>query len=413
MGFILASPTTKKVIVLLLVAITVLNIIAAAFLYLDIQTMQAPETVVTMDLVELTADEAVLSTSLWIKNPNSFSFSFRNLTVRTITDKGDVISTLFLDNGDIPGHTNTTFHHTSPVHFNTTLPTQLTSTMTGTIGVTFLGIIQKTLPVKFTMITSLNTITNQFTLPSIHLDGNFSDITQEGVNFTGIIDITNPYTFPIVVDDLIMTMNTDTGLSIGSLQIEGATIAAKTNQQLTSSGRILLKVLDAKKLIMNLSGGLTVYVAGLKQTLNLSFESSIIVPRIENLLTGPPMDSSLTGVYQFTLHGFVETIAFEVINPHKIAFLAKDIVVNIYRIDRNNSRLIGNGTLEEGIIAPQATTVLHGQVRIPYSQLVIPFKERVLPNRLQVIMRANVTIPGLNQTLWVGMVAYQDIRKPR
>ena len=409
MGFLL-SRMTKKIVAIILVVITFVNIVAGAFLFLDIQTLQAPETILKMELVELNADEAVLHTSLWINNPNSFAVSFQNLTVTTTTDTRDVINNLVIEGGEVAAQNNRTFNALAPIRFNGTLPTQLTSKITGTIGMTILGVIKKTLPLKFTMVTSLNTIVNQFTFPSIHLDGNFSDITQEGINFTGIVQITNPYTFPIAVDNLSLNMITDKGIPVGSLVMAGTMIPAITMQQLTGSGRLLLKVLDSKTLHMSINGELIVYVAGLKQSLNLSLESTIIVPRIERLLTGHPMDSTLSSVYKFTLKGFLETISFEIVNPNKIAFLATDLTVSIYRIDRNNTRLIGNGTLEKGIIAPQATTILHGDVLIPYSRMIILFKERILPDRFQVIMRANITIPGLNQTIWVGMVAYQDIR---
>jgi hypothetical protein len=273
----------------------------------------------------------------------------------------------------------------------------------------FLGLIKKTLPLKFTMVTSLNNIITQFTLPEIHLSVNFSEITQEGVNFTGNIEITNPYSIDIAIENISVTVETETGSQLGTVTIQGKKIPAKTSQQLTGSGRLLLKALDAKTLRMTLNGDIIVLVAGIRKSMNLSVDAGIVPPRLEQLLSDLPTDASLTGKYRYTLRGGLQDqIIFEIKNPNKLTFLATDITVKIYRIDRNKTRLISNGTLADGVITPQNTTILQGDMFIPLSQLWPRFGERLIPDRLQVILRANITIQGLNQTIWVGMIGYQD-----
>ena len=399
----------KKIIVIILVSATILNIVAGTFIFLDIQTMNLPETTLTLELVDLNADEAVLQTTLLVNNPNSFSIFLQNLTIITVADNGEVINHLFMDGGETYAHENRTFTSAATIRFNGTIPNQLTSRITGTVGVMFLGLIKKTLPLKFTMVTSLNNIITQFTLPEIHLSVNFSEITQEGVNFTGNIEITNPYSIDIAIEKISVTVETETGSQLGTVTIQGKKIPAKTSQQLTGSGRLLLKALDAKTLRMTLNGDIIVLVAGIRKSMNLSVDADIVPPRLEQLLSDLPTDASLTGKYRYTLRGGLQDqIIFEIKNPNKLTFLATDITVKIYRIDRNKTRLISNGTLADGVITLQNTTILQGDMFIPLSQLWPRFGERLIPDRLQVILRANITIQGLNQTIWVGMIGYQD-----
>jgi LEA14-like dessication related protein len=399
----------KKLLVIILVSATILNIVAGAFIFLDIQTMNVPETTLTLELINITADEAVLQITLSVNNQNSFSIFLQNLTMITVTDNGEVINHLFIEGGETKAHENRTYTATASIRFNGSIPNQLTSRITGAFGILFLGMIKKTFPLKLSMVTSLNNIIKQFTLPQIHLAADFSEITQDGVNLTGIIEITNPNSIDIAIENLSANVETETGIQVGTVTIQGKTIPAKTSQQLTGSGWLLLKALDAETLRMTLNGDIIVLVAGIRKSMNLSIDADIVPPRLEQLLSDLPTDASLTGKYRYTLRGGLhDQIIFEIKNPNKLTFLATDITVKIYRIDRNKTRLISNGTLVDGIITPQNTTILQGDMFIPLSQLWPRFGERLIPDRLQVILRANITIQGLNQTIWIGMIGYQD-----
>jgi LEA14-like dessication related protein len=399
----------KKLLVLILVTATILNTIAGAFIFLDFQIISVPETTLRLELLNLTANEAVLQTTLSIDNHNPFPISMKNLTVITATDTGEVINHLTMDGGETQAHKNRTFTAVATIQFNGTIPSQLTSKITGMFSVTFLGLIKKTFPLNFTMVASLHNIINQFTLPQVHLEGNFSEITQDGVNFTGVLEITNPYTIDLAIENISVDLETDTGTPVGTIAIQGKTIPAKTSQQLAGSGQVLLKALDAKMLYMTLHANLSVLVAGIRKTMNLSVEANIVPPRLEQLLSDLPTEASLTGQYRFTLRGGLhDQIIFEIKNPNKLTFIATDITVKIYRIDRNKTRLISNGTLADGVIPPQDTTKLQGDMVIPLVQLWPRLGERFIPDRLQVILRANITIQGFNQTIWIGVIGYQD-----
>jgi LEA14-like dessication related protein len=399
----------KKIIVIILVAATILNMVAGAFLFLDIQQMTIPETTLTLEIINITADEAVIQTTVSINNHNSFPIFLQNLTMITIDENGNIINHLTIDGGETKAYENRTFTTTISIRFNGSLPNHLTSRLTGTFGTLFFGIIKKTFPLKFSIVTSLNNILEQFTLPHIHLAANFSDITQEGINFTGVIEITNPNTIDIEIENLSANITTETGLHVGIVNIQGETITAKTTKQLTGNGWILLKALDAESLRMTLTGDIIIYVAGIRKPMNLFMEADIVPPSLERLLSDLPTEASLTGDYTYTLKdGLRDTVTFTIKNPNKLTLLADDITVQIYRVDGTKTRLLSNGTLPDGLITPQSTTVLQGDMFIPLTQLWPRRGERFIPDQLQVILRSNVTIQGFNQTIWIGVIGYQD-----
>ncbi len=399
----------KKILAIILVSATVVNIIAGAFIFLDIQQMDIPETTLTIEIINITADEAVLQATLFLDNPNPFPIILENLTMITTADTGEIINQLFLDGGETKAHSNRTLVSAVTIRFNGSLPNEITSKITGTFGTTFLWMIKKTFPLKFSIVASLNDILTQFSLPQIHLSANFSSISQEGINYTGVIEITNPNPIDIAIENISVNIETETGIRVGTLTIEGKTIFAQSTERLTGSGQLQLKAIDAETLGMILNGKFIVFAAGIRKPMNLSVHADIIPPSLEQLLSEIPTEASLTGNYRYTFkEGLRDEITFKIKNPNKLTLVATDLTVKIYRVDQNKSRVISNGTLPDGIIYPQSTTVLQGDMFIPLSLIHPRLGERFIPDQLQVVLRANVTIQGINQTIWVGVTGYQD-----
>jgi hypothetical protein len=143
--------------------------------------------------------------------------------------------------------------------------------------------------------------------------------------------------------------------------------------------------------------------------MDISVEADIVPPQLERLLSDLPTEASLTGEYTYTLkNGLHDTITFSITNPNNLTLLAKDITVQIFRVDGTKSRMISNGTLPDGLILPQSTTVLQGDMFIPLTQLRPRLGEHFIPDQLKVVLRSNITIQGFNQTIWVGVIGYQD-----
>jgi len=139
----------KKIIVIIIVAATILNIVAGAFLFLDIQEMTIPEVALTLEVINITADEAILQTRVSINNHNSFPIFLQNLSMITVDEDGNTINHLTIDGGETKAYENRTFTTTASIRFKGSLPNRLTSHLTGTFGTMFFGIIKKTFPLKF------------------------------------------------------------------------------------------------------------------------------------------------------------------------------------------------------------------------------------------------------------------------
>jgi len=85
-------------------------------------------------------------------------------------------------------------------------------------------------------------------------------------------------------------------------------------------------------------------------------------------------------------------------------------LVSIFYVNAGEKTFVGETSLEEGIVKAQSREDFCGQLVIPYSKLLTMTGKRLLPDQMLITIRANVTIPGINQTIWVGVTGYQDFR---
>ncbi|MCK5112367.1 MAG: hypothetical protein KAQ84_02375, partial [Thermoplasmatales archaeon] len=233
---------------LLVVAILIINIIASVFIFLDIRLMEMPETTIKVDLIEVNSEEIIIHHSIEIYNPNQFELIVDNFEVVANTIDGDEIARLKIEGGYIPSQTNRTFESSDRIAFKGQGYSTLTSKITGTVGVKFLGLIKKTLPVAINVITSIGDVIHDISAPIVHIWGDFGEITQEGIDFTGTIEVYNPNPFEMYVEDMSVEIETETGESVGNLDVTGGTIPAKSSYNLYGTGRILIEALNAKTL---------------------------------------------------------------------------------------------------------------------------------------------------------------------
>lgn len=407
----------KIAFAIIIAVLTIINIIAGALIFLDIQVMKSPETTIKIDIQEINAEEALITTTLWIENPNQFNLIIKNFEVVTSTTDGDEVVRMRIDGGEIVPNGNRTFTSSAYIGFNGQSPELLTTTITGTVGMRFFGIIIKTMPIEINVITSVEDIIKDIALPKFHIEGNFGEITQEGVNFTTVIDIENPNSFDMNVEDFSVKIETDTGETVGNFNIEGGIIASKSSIVLKGEGRILIEALNAEVLTINVSGGVGMKIAGINKSLSFSTEAQIKIPHLEDIFSmDSPTEALINADMKLTRRGFLNWgftsyMILEIINPNKIALVARDIVFSIYRVDKDEETLIGDCTVEETEVGPENTTIIPAEISLSLKSLLKGQRRFLpeLPDGLLVIVRANVTIPGLDQAFWVGVSGYQDL----
>jgi len=407
----------KIAFAIIIAVLTIINIIAGALIFLDIQVMKSPETTIKIDIQEINAEEALITTTIWIENPNQFNLIIKNFEVVTSTADGDEIVRMRIDGGEIAPNGNRTFTSSAYIGFNGQSPGLLTTTIIGIVGMRFFGIIKKTMPIEINVITSVEDIIKNIALPKFHIAGDFGEITQEGVNFTTVIDIENPNSFDMNVEDFSVKIETDTGETVGNFDMDGGVVAAKNSIVLKGNGRILIEALNAEVLTINVSGGVGMKIAGINKSLSFSTEAQIKIPHLEDIFSmDSPTEALINADMKLTRHGFLNWgftsyMTLEMRNPNKIGLIAKDIIFSIYRVDNEKETLIGDCTVNETEVGPENTTIIPAEISLSLKSLLKG--QRIflpeLPDGLLVVVRANVTIPGLDQAFWVGVSGYQDL----
>ena len=406
----LGSNKKKIAITLVIIILLLINILAASLLFWDIQLIKSPETTIKIDLIEINAEETIIQTTVLIENPNPFALIVQNLEIVTQTPEGTEVMKMFVDGGEIDPDGNKTFISSGQIGFDGQNPEVLTSTITGTVGVRFFGFIKKSMPITVSVITSLGNTIKELTAPMFNIQGEFGEITLEGINFTGIIDITNPNFFDMYIEDFSVEIETETGENVGHLAIEGGTIAAKDSKRLNAEGRILIEALNSEELIVTMAGVAGVQIAGINKSLPFSAEARLKIPQLDEILsTETPTDLIIKSDSKATIHGFVSDLVLEIHNPNKIPLVVRDIHFSIYRVDKDAEKLIGESIVGEAPVGPKNITFVTTQITMPYSKLFFSRGHGFLPDYLLLTVRANVTIPGLDFSLWIGVSGYQDL----
>jgi len=134
------------------------------------------------------------------------------------------------------------------------------------------------------------------------------------------------------------------------------------------------------------------------------------VPDIGTLLSSDsPFDMILRGDYKLSIDGLSAEMTLEINNPNKILLETKDVTVNLYEVNEDIKKLISECKLNEGVIDKENITTLKGKTVIPYSRLITPKDGNIIPEGILMIVRGNVTVQGLNQSIWIGFGSYQNL----
>lgn len=406
----LVSGKLKIWSIILIIALLIVNLTASAFIFIDLKVMDAPDTTIKIDIVELNPEEAVIYHSIEIFNPNKFDMIIEDFQVITTTKEGDEVARINIEGGTITSNEKRTFSGSDEIAFSGDGYSVLTSKISGIIGVEILGFFKKTLPLSVNIETSAEDIIDNIHSPIIHIWGDFKEITTKRVDFAATVEVYNPNTFEIYIEDLRALIETETGKNVGNLEVEGGTIPAKDSVSLDGSGYVLVEALNAESLNVNMSSVAGVKIAGVRKSVSYTVRSHINIPKIEDIINlDVPTDATLRSNLRATPRGFVSKITLELSNPNKIGILAKDIVFSIYRVDNNEEELIASCSIPEGIAQPEDKLSVETEIPLPSRKLVFSLGKGFLPDSLLITVRANVTIPGLDQHVWIGLKGYQDM----
>ena len=225
----------KTIIAIILALLFIINIVAAALIFIDIQVMTFPQTTIRIDVIEINSDEILIHHDLQLYNPNSFELILQNFQIIATTTTGEEVTNITIDGGSIPGQSNRSFAANDRIVMKGNLSELLTSKITGIVGVNLLGIIKKTIPLEVTVLTSLKEALKKISLPTITVRTEFENITRDGLDLIAEIDVTNSNPFDFFINNFILNITTETGTNVGNFIIPGSQIPAETSVTLHGS----------------------------------------------------------------------------------------------------------------------------------------------------------------------------------
>jgi len=319
-----------------------------------------------------------------------------------------------IEGGLVPGNSNRSFTADDHISLRSDLSGDITSTIKGTVGIKFLGIIQKTIPLEITVLTSLQDVITKISLPAVTIRTAFGTLTRHAVNMTAEIDCLNPNLFNLSISDITVAITTDTGKNVGSFMITGSTIPAERSVTLHGQGTILLEALNAKKLLVSLSAQVGVTVAGFTKSLPFSSLIELAIPDLNEFIPkDKPLELALKADLQKARGGLQANVTLEVVNPTKIPLFARDLVVAYYRVTDNQKFFIAESVLGFGELTPEQETVFSGDLFLPYTGIFNFSGGGLLPDMIFAQLRANISLLGVNQSFPVALGSYIDLQPLR
>ncbi|KYK23939.1 hypothetical protein AYK25_00810 [Thermoplasmatales archaeon SM1-50] len=405
----------KKLIVSIILAILfIINIVVAAFIFVDIQVLTFPQTTLRIDVVEINSDEIIIRHDLQLFNPNSFEMILRDFQIVATTTEGEEVTNLTIEGGAIPGQSYRNFTGSGLIIMKGNLSGLLSSKVTGIIGLNFLGVVKKTVPLELTVLTSLKDALKKIALPTIGIRAEFGNITRHAINITTYLDVSNPNPFGMSVQAFNLNITTETGRTVGSFTIAGSQIPAETTVTLKGFGSVLIEALNAKKLVINLFAKAGANIAGINKSLPISVDIEIVIPDFNEFIpANTPLELSLGVDLQRVRGGLKGNMSLEVYNPTKIPLIASDIVVFYYGVKNKQKYFITEGSLTSGELTPKNTTILYGDIILKYMKLLSFSGGGFLPDMVFAQLRANLSLPGVNLTIPVAIGTYIDFEPLR
>ena len=404
----------KTIIAIILALLFIINVVAAALIFIDIQVMAFPETTIRIDIIEISSDEILIHHDLQLYNPNSFELILQNFQIIATTTTGEVVTNITLDGGSIPGQSNRSFAENDQIVIKGNLSELLTSKVTGIVGVNLFGIIKKTIPLEVTVLTSLREALEKISLPTMLVRTEFKNITRDGLELIVEIDVTNSNPFDFFINNFILDITTETGTNVGNFIIPGSQVPAETLVTLHGSGSVMIEAVDAKKLFISLDAQAGVNVAGTTKVLPLSSEIEITIPDLNEFV---PLDKylelELKPDLQLTSGGIKSNMTLEAINPTKIPFYLSDIVVVYYGVTDNQKYYIAEASLGSGEYVPEATTFFYGETVLLYSKLISLDEKQILPDWIFAQLKVNVSLSGTHLSAPLSIGTYVDLQPLR
>ncbi len=398
----------RRKITIILIIIAIFYLIIGVLLLSNIQLMEAPDILVEIEVTEIGSEKAVLHTVINVENPNGFDIIARNLKMVITTDDGYEAANILIEGGRISSNKNNTYIEDIDIAFNGHSPEHLISRISGNVGANIL-FIEKTIPLKIGVVVSLENLLDELAIPIISASINIDDINTDNINISAEITAYNPNAFDIYLENVSAEIETDTGEKVGSLDVLSGVISGNDYTEIDTSGWLLLKAFNAKKLFINLEGAFGVSIAGFEKSLPLDISVVFNIPDLEEILLPQdyPTILAIKVDGKLSLRGFLSEVDLLINNTLKIDLALRNTTIKLF-IANGNEKLLGETNIEEEIIIPA------GKVKNVSCEVIIPYSKLLSSNLLSanwiiISVSADLTIRGIEPSVYLEIRGYQDI----
>lgn len=395
----------KKLLILVLTAF-IINIVVTGFILMTVLSIQIPNITIEIKAVDLNDQTVTIETILFIKNPNSFSMTLDNIDINIKTLEGASIGTIELPNVTIAPAKNTTLRSTVSFGFNESKLTTFQSQITGNIGVTLLGFIQKTLPLRLLLITNPTIIVESVQIPSVRFFANFSEFTSEGLLFNSTVLIENNNDFSLYFSDFKILIDHATATNEVDFSTIDRYIPPKSMVPIYINGTAGYSLFNQGELSATLLGNVSVQIAGINLSVPISSSAVLPVPDISTFVfQDEHLTISISVDAKVTLLGLNMTVGVRFYNPTRIPLTAVDLSLLMYRVDNSTLTLLITDTLKLCPIQPENETCLKSSFLLPYRDLFLN-KKIGFPDWFQLSLLGELSIEGTTQLIPVTINAY-------
>ena len=403
--------STKKIGTLVIFIVLIIEIVMGIFLFFIIQTVKAPDVGVTLQIINITSDSIILNAQLDVSNPNRFDVDLKNIDVSISNFSGSGILFLQGKGGSISAGKNRTFFAQKTTGFSGTLGDSFTVNVKGMVGVVFLGLIEKQIPVSVHITVTNMEVIDVISIPKVNMDFKLDKLTKTGILFSGAIDFSNADTFDFYIQNISISILTEDGKNLLTLNnIPDGIISAQGSLSLPVTSEIQLEVFNSQKIFVQLVGDAGFHLLGLHKTFPIFAKIAFSIPTIQEFLNSTAsIGISVYSDFKLTARGLLINLTYVVVNPFIIDITAYDIICTIYRIDNGVIYELGSTPLEACLISGNETNCQPGEILIPYWKLFLTGAHQILPDWFQLNLNMNFSVIGVNQFIPATFNAYLDV----
>lgn len=397
-----------KLFTIIVVLLFLINIISLSFILLDFRVIKSPETIVEVNIKNITENKIIIETIITISNPNVFDFSIKDLKISTYTDKGFEVGSLKIKGGDISSSQSKVFSTTDSFSFNGHDFKNLRTKIDGDVGVKIFSLFEKNIPLDITVLTSVEKIFDDLKSPVVNLDVVFEELNYNGINFTSKINFYNPNNFEMYVDNLSIKIENIHG-QVGILNIDSDKIKSNGFSIIKSSGSISYDAIDSGKLFLNLTGKAGVRAGGIEQHLDVFAFSSVEMPKISDFIfQNEQIEFILPVQFNFKALGVESSIGFSMYNPSQIELIGENLVCRIYRLDGEDKHLLAEKNMASCEFKPRQRVCVQTKLLVPYWKFFTTGSGQIIPDSLILGIEGDLSIYGTSQRFPISLEAYVD-----